>query len=121
MKYSSIFSVTSKSAITPSFIGRMAAMLPGVLPSMSLAAWPTASTRLVTRLTATIDGSNTTIPRARVYTSVVAVPRSTARSDEKSERRDASPICSYSTSTYTVLRSSDVLPAGSVARITIVF
>ena len=33
----SIFSVISKSAMTPSFIGRMAAMLPGVRPSISLA------------------------------------------------------------------------------------
>ena len=34
MKYLSIFSVTRKSAITPSFRGRMAVMLPGVRPSM---------------------------------------------------------------------------------------
>ena len=34
---SSIFSVTSKSAMTPSFIGLMATMLPGVRPSISLA------------------------------------------------------------------------------------
>jgi hypothetical protein len=33
---------------------------------MSFAAWPTASTRFVTRLTATIEGSKTTIPRLRV-------------------------------------------------------
>ena len=32
MKWSSIFSVTSKSAMTPSFIGRIATMLPGVRP-----------------------------------------------------------------------------------------
>jgi hypothetical protein len=32
-----ICSVTTKSAITPSFIGRMAVMLPGVLPSICLA------------------------------------------------------------------------------------
>ena len=43
MKYCSIFSVTVKSAITPSFIGRMAVMLPGVRPSMFLASVPTAS------------------------------------------------------------------------------
>ena len=41
-------------------------MLPGVLPSISLALWPTASTRLVTLVDATIDGSNTTMPRLRV-------------------------------------------------------
>ena len=44
MKYCSIFSQTLKSAITPSFIGRMAAILPGVRPSMRLASVPTATT-----------------------------------------------------------------------------
>ena len=62
MKCESIFSVISKSAITPSFIGRMATMLPGVRPSISLASRPTASTFPVTRLTATIEGSETMIP-----------------------------------------------------------
>jgi len=38
----SICSVTVKSAITPSFMGRMAVMEPGVLPSISLASLPTA-------------------------------------------------------------------------------
>ena len=42
MKYLSICSVIVKSAITPSFIGRMAVMLPGVRPSICLAARPTA-------------------------------------------------------------------------------
>jgi peptidyl-prolyl cis-trans isomerase D len=36
--------VISKSAMTPSFSGRMATMLPGVRPSISLASAPTAST-----------------------------------------------------------------------------
>ena len=63
-------------------------MLPGVRPSMSLASEPTASTRLVTVLTATIEGSRTTIPLPRANTSVFAVPRSTARSLEKIEKRD---------------------------------
>ena len=43
MKYCSIFSVMVKSAMTPSFIGRMAVMWPGVRPSMFFASWPTAS------------------------------------------------------------------------------
>ena len=43
MKYVSIFSVASKSAMTPSFIGLMAVMLPGVRPTMSRASSPTAS------------------------------------------------------------------------------
>ncbi|MNC92313.1 hypothetical protein D3C83_87110 [compost metagenome] len=58
-------SVTSKSAMTPSFIGRIASMLPGVRPSISLASLPTASTRLVSLLITTIDGSRTTMPRLR--------------------------------------------------------
>ena len=37
MKCVSIFSAASKSAMTPSFIGRIAVMLPGVRPSISLA------------------------------------------------------------------------------------
>ena len=59
MKCVSIFSAASKSAMTPSFIGRMAVMLPGVRPSISLASSPTASMRPLTLLSATIDGSLT--------------------------------------------------------------
>src|SRR6476660_1838109 len=88
MKYVSIFSVTSKSAMTPSFIGLIATMLPGVRPSMSLASRPTASTLPLTLLMATIDGSLTTMPLPRAYTQVLAVPRSIARSLEKSEKRE---------------------------------
>ena len=62
MKWLSIFSVISKSAMTPSFMGRMATMLPGVRPSISLASRPTASTFPVTLLTATMEGSETTMP-----------------------------------------------------------
>ena len=79
--------MTSKSAITPSFMGRTATMLPGVRPSISLACLPTASTLLVPlpeRCTATTDGSFETIPLPRTKVSVVAVPRSMARSLEKS-------------------------------------
>src|SRR5471030_2149305 len=60
-------------------------MLPGVRPSMSLASLPTASTRPVTLLMATMEGSLTTIPLPRAYTQVLAVPRSMARSLENSE------------------------------------
>src|SRR3954466_15645689 len=83
-------SVTLKSAITPSFIGLIATMLPGVRPSISFASLPTASTSLVFLFSATIEGSLTTIPFPRAYTSVFAVPRSIARSLENmlnSERR----------------------------------
>src|SRR5712692_1418314 len=82
MKYVNIFSVTLKSAITPSFIGLMATTFPGVLPSISFASRPTATTSPLFLLIATIDGSFTTIPLPPAYTSVFAVPRSIARSDE---------------------------------------
>jgi hypothetical protein len=45
IKYFSMDPVTSKSAITPSLIGRIATIEPGVRPSMSLASLPTARTR----------------------------------------------------------------------------
>src|SRR6185503_2222703 len=67
---------------TPSFMGRIETMFPGVRPSMSLASFPTASTSLVTLFIATIEGSFTTIPRPLAYTRVFAVPRSMARSLE---------------------------------------
>src|SRR5579862_3630879 len=76
-------SVTLKSAMTPSFMGLMATMLPGVRPSISLASLPTASTSPVFLLMATMEGSFTTMPLPRAYTSVLAVPRSMARSLEK--------------------------------------
>src|SRR5262249_11656664 len=57
-------------------------MLAGVRPSISLASLPTASTLPVRWLTAMIDGSHSTIPFPFAYTSVVAVPRSIARSLE---------------------------------------
>ena len=80
MKWRSISSVTSKSAITPSFSGRMAWMVPGVRPSIRLASMPTAWTSPVRESIATTLGSESTIPRPRTYTSVLAVPRSTAMS-----------------------------------------
>ena len=79
--------MTSKSAMTPSFMGRTATMLPGVRPSISLASLPTASTFLVplpARWTATTDGSFETMPLPRTNVSVFAVPRSMARSFENS-------------------------------------
>ena len=55
----------SESAITPSRIGRMALMLPGVRPSIIFASSPTASTRLrpFCSIIATTDGSFSTMPR----------------------------------------------------------
>src|SRR5688572_1490604 len=87
MKYLSIASVTAKSAMTPSRMGRIASMLPGVLPSISFASWPTATTlRLLPLVMATTDGSSRTIPRPRMWTSVLAVPRSMAMSCENMPR-----------------------------------
>ena len=61
--------VISKSAMTPSFMGRMATMLPGVRPSISLASLPTASTLRPPRAsccTATTEGSFETMPSPRM-------------------------------------------------------
>ena len=80
MKYRSISSQTSKSAMTPSFNGRMAWMWLGVRPIIRLASNPTASGRPVLTLMATTDGSSRTMPCPRTYTRVLAVPRSTAMS-----------------------------------------
>src|SRR3989454_7008589 len=88
MKCCNIFSVTLKSAITPSFKGRMATMLPGVRPSMSLASRPTASISPVSLLMATIEGSLTTIPLPLANTRVLAVPRSIAKSEEKTLNKE---------------------------------
>src|SRR5215217_3906135 len=80
IKYASIFSVTSKSAITPSFKGRMATMLPGVRPSIRFAAEPTATTLSAFVSIATTEGSESTIPCPLTNTLVFAVPRSIATS-----------------------------------------
>src|SRR5438105_14208231 len=77
-----ICSAISKSAITPSFMGLTAMMLPGVRPNILFASVPTASTRSVFFSTATTEGSFSTIPFPCTYTRVDAVPRSMARSFE---------------------------------------
>src|SRR6266478_2863611 len=74
--------------MTPSFMGLMATMLPGVRPSISFASLPTASTSPVFLLIATMEGSLTTMPLPLANTSVFAVPRSMARSDEKRLNRE---------------------------------
>src|SRR5271154_4937291 len=88
MKCVSIFSVTLKSAITPSFMGFTATTFPGVRPSISLASRPTATTSPLFLLMATIEGSLTTIPLLRAKTRVLAVPRSIARSEENRLKTD---------------------------------
>src|SRR5437867_9578189 len=74
--------------MTPSFIGRIRMMFPGVRPSMSFASLPTASTFPVFWLIATMEGSLTTIPFPFAKTIVLAVPRSIARSFEKRLSRE---------------------------------
>src|ERR1700745_2544376 len=66
--------------MTPSLSGRTATMLPGVRPIMRFASTPTATICPLLVLSATTLGSLRTIPRPRTYTSVLAVPRSTAMS-----------------------------------------
>src|SRR5437016_28122 len=70
----------SKSAITPSFSGRITMMCPGVLPIIALASRPTASSEWSASRIATIDGSLRTMPSPRMNTTVLAVPRSMPRS-----------------------------------------
>ena len=55
----------SKSAITPSFNGRMASMWAGVRPTIRFASVPTARGWLSLVLTATTDGSLRTMPLPR--------------------------------------------------------
>src|SRR5680860_1919473 len=80
MKWRSIFSVTSKSAITPWRSGRTAEIRAGVRPIMRWASSPTACTAPLSVSIATTDGSEDTIPSPRTNTSVLAVPRSIAMS-----------------------------------------
>ena len=65
MKYLSMRSVTSKSAITPSLSGLTATMLPGVRPIIRLASTPTATTCPLLVFSATTLGSLRTMPRPR--------------------------------------------------------
>ena len=76
MKCFSMVAVMSKSAMTPSFIGRTATMEPGVRPIISFACLPTASTVSVLTSTATTEGSRMTMPLPFMNTRVFAVPRS---------------------------------------------
>src|SRR5512133_3830632 len=93
MKWFSIWAVALKSAMTPLRMGFTAVICSGVRPSISLASVPTASTAPESLRSATIEGSLTTMPFLRSNTSVFAVPRSIARSEEKTLRRDGVFIC----------------------------
>ena len=91
-KFSSILAVTSKSAITPSFSGRTATMLPGVRPMTALASPPTQRTSSVLVSTATTEGSRMMIPLPFIYTRVLAVPRSMPISLDKKLIAQRSPF-----------------------------
>ncbi len=80
MNMRNIRSAASRSAITPSLSGLIVAMCGGVRPIMRLAGLPTATTVFLCRLIAMTEGSFSTMPFLRTYTSVLAVPRSTAMS-----------------------------------------
>ena len=77
-----IISVTSKSAITPSFNGRIANTLPGVLPNMSFASCPAARHFFVSASIATTLGSSITMPSPLTYINKFAVPKSIPTSFE---------------------------------------
>src|ERR671916_2639638 len=80
--------------MTPSLRGRIATMLPGVRPSIRLAAEPTATTLSVLLSMATTEGSESTIPCPLTNTSVFAVPRSiaTSRPNSPPNIRDPSSV-----------------------------
>ena len=87
MKYLNMASEISKSAITPSFIGRRASMVPGVRPSILFASAPTAQTFLLVLYLATTLGSRKTMHRSLTKTKVFAVPRSMPMSLERNPKR----------------------------------
>src|SRR5262249_40021325 len=81
---------SSKSRITPSHKGRTTEIDCGVRPCICRARCPTAQPpermRLVASSTATIEGSLSTSPSPATLTSVLAVPRSIARSEPSSPK-----------------------------------
>ena len=85
----------------------MAWMFDGVRPIIRFASAPTARGRPSLMSTATTEGSLSTMPRPRTYTSVLAVPRSTAMSRPSRERR-------FSAMTGISRRKGGRAPAGPV-------
>src|SRR3712207_3766601 len=82
----------------------MATMLPGVRPSIRLAADPTATTLSVLLSMATTEGSESTIPCPLTNTSVFAVPRSIATSRPNSPPNIRAPSVSSVTGLLPLLR-----------------
>ncbi|MNC30053.1 hypothetical protein D3C75_783250 [compost metagenome] len=97
IKYLIMVAVVSKSAITPSFMGRTARILPGVRPIIILAELPTATMALLFESVrwATTEGSRTTIPLPFTYTSVLAVPKSIPKSFVKPPNMARSPFTGH--------------------------
>jgi hypothetical protein len=77
-----------QSAITPSLRGRTVLNWEGVRPTISLAWFPTAAISPDRLLKAMIEGSLTTIPFPLANIKVFAVPRSTARSEERKLKKE---------------------------------
>src|ERR1700687_4112597 len=69
-------SVTTKSAMTPSRIGRTTWIVSGARPTISSACRPTARMRVPSRFTATKEGLLATIPAPFPEMSAVELPRS---------------------------------------------
>ena len=93
-KFSSMLAVMSKSAMTPSFSGRTATMLPGVRPMTALASAPTQRTSSLRVSTATTDGSRMMMPLPFMYTRVLAVPRSIPISFDRKLIAQLTPLLS---------------------------
>ena len=93
-KFSSMLAVMSKSAMTPSFRGRTATMLPGVRPITALASAPTQRTSSLRVSTATTDGSRMMMPLPFMYTRVLAVPRSIPISFDRKLIAQLTPLLS---------------------------
>ena len=93
-----ISSVTTKSAITPSFKGLIAEILPGVLPNIVFASSPTARTDFLppSSITATTEGSFKTTPCSFNTTKVFAVPKSIAISCDHNDDSPVKPLNIYS-------------------------
>src|SRR6185437_98412 len=91
----------------------MAMMSAGVRPSMRLASVPTASTWPVRLLTATTEGSLSTMPRPRTWTSVLAVPRSIPTSADQIPNTEVSRFKACGGRVRIRLGRPDDTPSGS--------
>ena len=82
-----------KSVMTPRSTGRTKASSCGTRPAKAAAFAPSATTSRVSRSTASTDGSRTTTPSPRTYTTVLAEPKSTAISVAPTPASQSSREC----------------------------